>query len=86
MSEEVTKPVDPTQDSSILGVSVRGWLAVMLVGTVCAIHAGVIVAQIYLSAKTNTLPDWSGNIVGEPLYSMGMTALGFYLGQKSKSL
>lgn len=81
---EPATPAETPGDSAVFGVSVRAWLAVMLVGTVCVIHLTAVAAQVYSSLKTGTLPDWSGTLVGEPLYSMGMTALGFYLGQKSK--
>jgi hypothetical protein len=54
----------------------------MLVGTVCSIHAAVVASQIYTAINTNTLPNWDGGIITEPLYSAVLMALGFYLGQK----
>ncbi len=71
---------DPIQavpnGSSIFGVSVRGWLALLLTATVCAMctASSVFVSLGWTSANI-TIP--------EPLYSGFMTALGFYLGQQT---
>jgi hypothetical protein len=63
--------------SAIFGVSVRGWLALMLAFTVCAITAtNIIMACLGLTSVNIIIP--------EPLYSGFMTALGFYLGQSKK--
>lgn len=67
-------------DSAIWGVSVRGWLASILVLTVCIANLLHVGALLYSALKSNTLPtDLS---IGEPLYSMSVAALGFYFGQK----
>jgi hypothetical protein len=73
MSEQtdfVTRP----NGSSIFGVSVRGWLAMMLTFTVCLIVAGNILMASMGWTSTNVQ-------IPEPLYSGFLTALGFYLGQ-----
>jgi hypothetical protein len=63
--------------SSIFGVSVRGWLALLLCGTVCAITTtNIVMACLGLTSVNIVIP--------EPLYSGFMTALGFYLGQSKK--
>lgn len=65
--------------SSIAGISVRGMLALILTVTVCGITATNIVMACLGYTSTNvTIP--------EPLYSGFMTALGFYLGQKSNKV
>lgn len=51
-------------ESKFLGVSVRGWLAIILTLTVCAM------SLLVLEVK-------------EPLYSLVLMAVGFYLGQKT---
>ena len=55
--------LEDAKQSGIYGVSVRGWLAVILTVTICGMSA-------------------MGVEVIEPLYSMGLLALGFYFGQK----
>jgi len=70
-------------DSTIGGVSIRAWLATILVLTVCANHLFITVATLIEAvihrdfAKVGTFTT-----VGEPLYSMSIAALGFYFGQK----
>ena len=72
-----------TADSSVLGVSVRAWLAVALVITVCLSHLAVSCAVLVDAVIRG---DWGKvgtySTVGEPLYSMSIAALGFYFGQK----
>lgn len=53
-----------SDESKFLGVSIRGWLALLLVVTVCGMSAA--------SRK-----------VEEPLYTLVMVAVSFYLGQKT---
>lgn len=86
MSDQPQDQQQDPKDSQIFGVSLRGWLAVMLVATVCIMHLISLGAILYAGLKGGALPDLSGQVVGEPLYSMGMTALGFYLGQKTRSV
>ena len=65
---------DLSKDSRIFGVSVRAHLAIMLIGTVCVSHVFDCVIA-YLN-KTQI-------VIGEPLYSLVVAALGFYFGQKT---
>jgi len=53
------------EESRILGVSVRGWMALMLTYTAC-------------------IQSSFGLTIKEPLYSLVLMAVGFYLGQKTK--
>jgi hypothetical protein len=65
------KPSEPLPpDTSIGGISVRGWLVVILTSTVCAI------------STYNQIMKPSTTIIEEPLYSGFMIALGYYFGQK----
>ena len=85
-SETLTKTYSevPSQDSSFFGVSVRAWLAILLVGAVCLSYLLVVLAVLIDAVRTN---DFSkvGTFanVGEPMYSMSVAALAFYFGQKS---
>ena len=51
-------------ESKIFGVSIRGWLAFILVMTVCVM-------------------SFMQRDVKEPLYTLVMVAVSFYLGQKT---
>lgn len=72
MSEE-NQNGNSKESSAILGVSVRGWLALLLTFTVCGITStNIVMACLGLTSVNVVIP--------EPLYSGFMTALGFYLG------
>lgn len=62
---------DPQTDtaSTILGISIRAWVTLLLVATVCFLFI--------FSGVTGKACE-----VGEPLYSLTIAALGFYFGQK----
>ena len=60
--------------SMLWGVSMRAWLSVMIIGTVCA---------QCLSETLIALRNGTSCMVEEPLYSMAVMALGFYFGQKT---
>ena len=71
-------------ESGVGGVSIRAWLATVLVFTVCLNHLSVTLAVVIDAilhrdfSKIGTFTT-----VGEPLYSMAVAALGFYFGQKA---
>ena len=83
-TEIMQKPDVNGKESTVFGVSIRAWLAGMLVssvvGTQLMVTAGVVVDAILTK-------DWSrvGTFanIGEPLYSMSLLALGFYFAQKN---
>lgn len=85
-TETLTKTYSevPPQDSAFFGVSVRAWLAICLVCTVCFTQAAAVCAVLYDAVR---MGDWSkvGTFlnIGEPMYSMSVAALAFYFGQKS---
>lgn len=72
------------KDSTFFGVSIRAWLAFMLVSCIVFTHAAVTTGVVIDAILTK---DWSrvGTFanVGEPLYSMSIAALAFYFGQKT---
>lgn len=74
-TEAITKQQNP--DSVIGGVSIRAWLAVMLVGTVCLMALFTQVAGAVMA----------GDLVfeiKEPLYSLSIGAVAYYFGQAQK--
>lgn len=75
MTEETTFTGKPEPESRVMGVSVRGWIALLLTSTVCAMN---------LAALWPTLHGVSQFVlkIEEPLYSGWLLALGFYFGQK----
>lgn len=72
------------KDSTFFGVSVRAWLAVMLVSAVVFTHVAVTTGVVIDAVLTQ---NWSkvGTFanIGEPLYSMAIASLAFYFGQKT---
>jgi len=79
---EVTKA-----DSTVFGVSVRAWIAITLVATVCATHLCVGVAVLVEAVLSRDFAKvGTYTTIGEPLYSMSVAALGFYFGQKQNQL
>jgi hypothetical protein len=86
MSEENQTPdVPPVNDSALFGVSVRAWIAIGLVFTVCGNHLTITVATM-IDAAVNRDFGKVGTFttIGEPLYSLATLAIGFYFGQKTK--
>lgn len=69
-----TTPSERDDGSMLFGVSIRAWLALVIIGTVCAIS--IIFAIADIKAGHEELK------IGEPLYTMAGMALGFYFGQK----
>ena len=70
-----------TEASTILGVSVRGWIAIMLIVTICLNQLGVTTCAVIASIGRNDLGLLGTyTSVGEPLYSLAIAALGFYFG------
>lgn len=80
----ISKPNGEDKLSSFLGVSIRGWLAAVLVVTVCINQFLITLACLYEAlANKNFSNVGTYTTIGEPLYSMGVAALGFYFGQKT---
>jgi hypothetical protein len=72
-------------DSAIFGVSVRAWLAVTLVSTVCVSHLVGAFGVVIEAVGTHDFSKVAEFVkVNEPLYSLVGMALGFYLGQNQK--
>ena len=77
----IAKTPKSNGESKVLNVTIRGWIAVILIGTVCLSHLCVIFPSIFLAIKSKDLTLLSNiGTISEPLYSMSVAALGFYFG------
>jgi len=85
MTEDTTlipKP-DPKPDSSIGGVSVRAWLALIAVGGVVATHMLVTVAVCVYAVLTRDLALLGTlTTIGEPFYSLAIAATAYYFAKQ----
>ena len=72
-TQQISKP--PLIESQIGGVSIRGWIVVMVMGTMCIREIAVVVFSIL-----NATPIEQ---VKEPFYGVVMGLIGFYFGQKT---
>lgn len=66
---------EPVVGSHFLSISIRAWLAIVLIGTVCAHSLAAIVIAI-MTTNDALLK------VTEPLYTMSGMALAYYFGQQ----
>ncbi len=64
-------------ESQIGGVSIRGWIVVMVMGTMCLRELCVVVMAIRLGLPIDQ--------VKEPMYGVVMGLIGFYFGQKTQT-
>lgn len=82
-----TNPPTTTQtsnaDSSFYGISVRAWLAILLVLTVCFCHAAVVIAVLVEAVKNRDFAKvGTYTTISEPLYTLVIGAVAYYFGQK----
>lgn len=68
---------NPQASSHVFSISIRGWLAIILILTVC-LFGGATVALAIMLKQPELLK------VGEPLYTMSGMALAYYFGQQTK--
>ena len=74
------------ENSTILGVSIRGWIAVWLIATVCCNQLFVTIAvSVYAIMTLDFSLVGPQSTIGEPLYSLSIGALGYYFGQSNKN-
>lgn len=80
------KPETNGKDSTFFGVSIRAWLAFLLVMTIASTHLAVTIGVVVDAVLSK---DWSrvGTFanVGEPLYSLSIGAVAYYFGQSQKT-
>jgi len=81
-SVETTGNLPP--DSSFLGISIRAWVVMMLVGTICLSHlsvtSAVLIDAIFFSKDWSRVGTYAN--ISEPLYGAVMIGIGFFFGQK----
>lgn len=71
-------------DSTFFGISIRAWISIILVCTICVNHLAVTFAVLAEAiahrdfAKVGTFMT-----IGEPLYSLSIAAVSFFFGQKT---
>ena len=71
------EPVPPVNGSSIGGISVRAWIALLITFTVCANWtANTLMVSLGYTSANITIP--------EPLYSVFVGVIGIYFGQQLK--
>lgn len=75
-TQQIGKPNAPIVESHIGGVSVRGWIVVMAISTICA-HELSILGWAFFTKSA--VPK-----VEEPFYSLLMLVVGYYFGQKTQ--
>lgn len=73
-------------NSTIFGVSIRAWITLIIVLTICLSFLTVVIGIIVHAVLTK---DWSlvgtFTTVGEPLYTLAGLTVGFYFGQKTST-
>ena len=82
MIEETEMTAKPAlADSAWGGISIRAWLAIALVLTVCVSHTAIVTATVIDAARTGNF-DKVGTLttIGEPLYSLAIAAVSYYFG------
>lgn len=79
MSDPIQTPElpKPANGSTMFGVSVRAWLALLITGTVCINwSANTIMVSLGYTSSNIVIP--------EPLYSVFVGVIGIYFGQQLK--
>ena len=77
-TQQINKPTAPHVESVIWGVSLRGWLAVVIIGTMCVIELSRVLGEI--GAGTPVSP------IGEPFRSVITAVITAYYLQKSSTV
>ena len=71
----------PAGESRVFNVSVRGWLALIIVGTACSCALSVVLAAVSVSILKSSLTPLSDPTVGlmfGGIKELGIFALGYY--------
>ena len=82
---EVSKREDHGGTSHVFQISVRAWLAIMLLIGVCLHGVGQLIVAVHLAWTNPATPiEMVKDLlkVGEPLYTMAGMALAYYFGQQ----
>ena len=77
--------ITPAAESHILSVSIRAWLALLLVAGVVATHIIVCIAVALYALRTKDFAlVGTLTTIGEPFYSLAIAAVAYYFGSKNK--
>lgn len=79
-TEHLSKPPEKKSnpvESHIAGVSVRGWIVVMVMATLCVRELSIVVISVM-----NKVPIEQ---IKEPFYGVVLALIGFYFGQKTQN-
>jgi len=71
--------MNPSAESQIFGVSIRAWIACVLTGTVCFIYVVDALATVWMNLHGSSTEQK----ISEPLYTLSIMAVSFYLGNKA---
>ena len=72
-----------SKDSSFYGISVRAWLAILLVCTVCYGYVAVATAVLVEAVISRDFAKVGTYVtISEPLYTLVIGAVAYYFGQK----
>lgn len=83
LNTELTTPSNANKDSSFYGISVRAWLAILLVCTVCFNHVAVVTAVLVEAVISKDFAKVGTYVtIAEPLYTLVIGAVAYYFGQK----
>lgn len=80
------KKEDHIAVSHFMGISIRAWLALGLIGAVILHSVAIVVTSVYLSTRGVITIDQAINAlkITEPLYTMSGMALAYYFGQQKQ--
>lgn len=80
----LTKPGEPPKESSVFGISVRGWIAWTAVITICSNQLSTTFTACYLAfTKGDVSFLGSQSAVTEPLYGVVYMAVGYYFAKQT---
>lgn len=80
---ELVAPMVSNKDSSFYGISVRAWLAIFLVFTVCFNHIAIVTAVLVEAVISRDFAKVGTYVtIAEPLYTLVIGAVAYYFGQK----
>jgi len=90
MSDPTPAPVDngSLPDSQLFGVSLRGWILVLVLMAMCLIEVarfGVLCWMALHATDTQTAETLASAAIREPMYSVILLCVGAYFGKQQKS-
>ena len=80
----ITKDGTVMKESSIFGVSIRGWVVYLFAFTVCVNQLLATTAAVWLSILNKDAQNLgSASAITEPLYGLAYMAVGYYFAKNS---